>query len=245
MDNLNDKIKPERWSKILATLMVLIIVEAIIYAGYLIRYLDRAEFMQVALGTLVICFVLMPVVYSSSKRNGKGSLEYEKDSKRVTKGINDEGFPFVLIRGEMRNAVSSWTVSFLLLALIVWRWEVDSNLARKALCAVFFGLLAAASFLIGWCVYRMKIIITFKSDRFNISRSIGLGTGEQMEFSYSKWPVLCADHIQENSNSTLSIVGSNGEHIMIKCKVSQRLADEICAYANNQIEQCRGKNRGS
>ena len=242
MDNSNNKIMSESWSKILATLMVLIIVEAIIYAGYLIRYLDRAEFMQVALGTLVICFVLMPVVYFSSKRNGKGSLEYEKDSKRVTKGINDEGFPFVLIRGEMRNTVSAWVSSFLLLALIAWRWEVDSNLVRKSLCAVFFGLIATACFLIGWCVYRMKITITFKSDKFIILRSIGLGAGEQMEFSYDKWHAFRADQVQGNLNSALSIDGCNGEHVTIKCNISRRLADEICACANKQIEQYHSKN---
>ena len=244
MDNSNNKLKSESRSKILATFMVLIIVEAIIYSGYLIRYFDRAEFLQVALGTLVICFVLMPVVYFSSNRSGKGGLEYEKDSKRVTKGINDEGFPFVLIKGDIRNAVSAWAFSILLLALIVWRWEVDGNIVRKLLCAIFFGLLAIACFLIGWCVSHMKLIITFQSGKFIISRSTGLGVGKQMEFSYDKWHVLRAGPVQGNSTSVLSIAGCNGEHVTIKCKIPQRLADEVCAYASKQIEQYHGGNRG-
>lgn len=244
MDNSNNKIRSECRSKILATFMVLIIVEAIIYGGYLIRYFDCDEFLQVALGTPVICLVMMPVVYFSSKRNGKGGLEYEKDSKRVTRGINDEGFPFVLIKGDIRNALSAWVFSFLLLALIVWRWEVDGNIVRKLLCAIFFGLLAIACFLIGWCVSHMKLIITFQSGKFIISRSMGPGVGKQMEFSYDKWNALRADPVQGNSNSALSIDGCNGEHVTINYKIPQRLADEICAYASKQIEQYHGKKRG-
>ena len=184
MDDSNNKIKSEGRSKILAALMVLIFVEAIIYGGYLIRYFDRDEFLQVALGTPVICLVMMPVVYFSSKRNGKGSLGYERGTMRIKKEINDAGFYPVSIHGNMRNAVSAWFFSFLLLALIVWRWEVDGNIVRKSLGATFFGLLAIACFLIGWCVSRMKLIITFQNDKFIISRSMGLGAGKQMEFSY-------------------------------------------------------------
>ncbi len=244
MDDSNNKIKSEGRSKILAALMVLIFVEAFIYGGYLIRYFDRDEFLQVALGTPVICLVMMPVVYFSSKRNGKGSLGYERGTMRIKKEINDAGFHSVSIQGNMRNAVSAWFFSFLLLALIVWRWEVDGNIVRKSLCATFFGLLAIACFLIGWCVSRMKLIITFQNDNFIISRSMGLGAGKQMEFSYDKWHALRADPVQGSSNSALSIDGCNGEHVTIKCKISRRLADEICAYANKQIEQDRGKNGG-
>ena len=244
MDNSNNKIKSESRSKILATFMVLIIVEAIIYGGYLIRYFDRDEFLQVALGTPVICLVMMPVMYFSSKRNGMCSLGYERGTMRINKEINDAGFHSVSIQRNMRNAVSVWVVSFLLLTLIVWRWEVDGNIVRKSLCATFFGLLAIACFLIGWCVSRMKLSITFQHDKFVISRSMGLGVGKQMEFSYDKWNALRADPVQGSSNSALSIDGCNGEHVTIKCKISRRLADEICAYANKQIEQDRGKNGG-
>lgn len=244
MDNSNNKIKSEGRSKILATLMVLIIVEAIIYGGHLIRYFDRDEFLQVALGTLVICLVMMPIVYSSSKRNGKSSLGYERGAMLINKEINDAGFHSVSIQGNTRNAVSAWASSFLLLALVVWRWEVDGNIVRKSLCAIFFGLLAIACFLIGWCVSRMKLIITFQNDQFIIARSMGLGVGKRMEFSYEKWHSLRADPVQGNSTSFLSIDGCNGEHVTIKCKIPRRLADEICAYASKQIEQYHGKNRG-
>ena len=148
----------------------------------------------IAIGMLIafIPFAVSFLLY----RRGKGGLEYEKDSKRVTKGINDEGFPFVLIKGDIRNALSAWAFSFLLLALIVWRWEVDGNIVRKLLCAIFFGFWAIACFLIGWCVSHMKLIITFQSGKFIISRSIGLGLGKQMEFSYDKWHALRADPVQ-------------------------------------------------
>lgn len=241
MDNSNNKNKSERWSKIVAAFMVLIIVEAIIYGGYLIRYLDRAEFLQVALGTPVICLVMMLVVYFCSTRSGEGGFGHESGAMRMNKEINDAGFPSVSIKGDVRNAASAWTFSLLLLALIVWRWEVDGNFVRKSLCVVCFGFLAIACFLIGWCVSRMKFIITFQSDRFIISRSIGLGAAKQMEFSYDECRAFRADRVQGSSNPVLSIDGCNGEHVTIKC--NRKLADEICAYANKQIEQHRAKNQ--
>lgn len=116
------------------------------------------------------------------KEQGKS----ESSRVQMSMMVDDNGIPSLELKGETRNAVSAWLFSFILAVIIVWRWGVDGNITRKLLCLSFFGLISIVCFLIGWCVYRMKMVIAFKRDKFVIYKTIGIGKGKQMDFSYNK-----------------------------------------------------------
>jgi hypothetical protein len=104
---------------------------------------------------------LMTVVFF--RHNKKKYDKSEANGLQMCSMVDDNANPSLELKGETRNAVSAWLFSFILAVIIVWRWGVDDNITRKLLCSLFFGLISIIYFLIGCCVYRMKIVITFKT----------------------------------------------------------------------------------
>lgn len=173
--------------KFMAWGLILIIVETIIYGAYLFNYFDWGEFVQVALGVFLICSVMIPIACNAARRNEKESLEGIKNLVRYDKGNGESAVCTFSINGDGRAVFSGLLFSLLLGALIVWRWEVDSNFVRKTLCATFFGFIAIGCAVLSWCLYHMKFSISFHQDRFILTRSIGRHVVKQMEFLNNDW----------------------------------------------------------
>lgn len=236
MDNSSDNMKPGIKMKFLAFVLILIIVETIIYGAYLLDYFKWGEFVQVALGVPLICSVLMPIACNAAKRNEKESLESMEHLVRSDK--EDGAFS---IKGDGRAALSGLFLSLALVALIVWRWEVDCSLVRKSLCAAFFGFIAVGCALLSWCFYHMKFSVTFHQDRFIVTRSIGRHFVKQMEFLKNEW---CRFRVDQNPNGkgayALVVEGDEGRCVTILCRISKAAGDEICSYANRWAGHSQG-----
>lgn len=230
MDNLSDKTKTGIKMKLLALVLILIIVETIIYGAYLFDYFDWAEFVQVAFGVLLICSVMIPIACNAAKRVEKESLECMKNLVRW------DGVCTFSINGDGRAAFSGLLFSLLLAVLIVWRWEVDCSLVRKSLCAIFFGFIAIGCALLSWCIYHMKLSITFYRDRFIVTRSVGRHVVKQLEFLNNEWYRFRVNQSPNGKGvDALVVEGDEGRRVTIFCRITKVAADEICAYANRWI----------
>lgn len=236
MDNLSDNMKTKIKVKFMAMGLILIIVEAIMYGAYLFSYFDWREFVQVALGVLLICSVMIPIACNAARRNEKESPESIKNLVRYDKGNGEAAVCTFSFNGDVRAAFPGLLFSLLLGALIVWRWEVDCNFVRKTLCATFFGFIAIGCAVLSWCLYHMKFSISFRQDRFIVTRSIGRRIVKQMEFLDNEW---CCFRVNQNPNckggDALVVEGDEGRRVTILCRISKVAADEICAYANRWI----------
>lgn len=100
--------------KFLAFSLILIIVETIIYGAYLFNYFDWGEFVQVALGVLLICSVMIPIACNAARRNEKESLEGIKNLVRYDKGNGESAVCTFSINGDVRAAFSGLLFSILL-----------------------------------------------------------------------------------------------------------------------------------
>lgn len=222
--------------KFMAWGLILIIVETIIYGAYLFNYFDWGEFVQVALGVLLICSVMIPIVCNAARRNEKESLEGIKNLVRYDKGNGESAVCTFSFNGDVRAAFSGLLFSLLLGALIVWRWEVDCNFVRKTLCATFFGFIAIGCAVLSWCLYHMKFSISFHQDRFILTRSIGRHVVKQMEFLNNDWyRFRVVQNPDGRGVDALVVEGDEGRRVTILSRISKVAADEICAYANRWI----------
>lgn len=241
MDNLSNSMKPGIKMKFLALGLILIIVETIICGAYICNYFDLVEFVQVALGVLLIYSVMIPIVCNAARRNENESLEGMRSLVRCDKENGEDGVCTFSISGDVRVAFSGLLFSLLLVALVVWRWEVDCSFVRKLLCATFFGFIAIGCALLGWCVCWMRLSITFNRDRLIVIRSIGRHVVKQMEFLNNEWCRFRVDPGQNGKGvDALVVEGDGGRRVMILCRISKVAADEICTYANQWIEHSQG-----
>lgn len=237
----HSKVKNGLKSTILTSLITVIVVEGVLLAGYLFHCSNQLEYKQCALGILIMYIFLMTVV--CFKHNKKKHDKSEANRLQMCRMVDDNGNPSLELKGEMHSALSAWLFSFVLAVIIVWRWEVDDNITRKILCALFFGFISIVCFLIGWCVYRMKIVITFKRDKFAIFKSIGICKGKQMDFSYHKEYKFYVKQVQGRETINVFYVqGNDGISTTINTKLSAELANSLCTYANEQIDNYNKQN---
>lgn len=232
MDNSNKASSPTFVEKIIAIVGLLAIIELLLFAGKIFGSISPREYglFAVALPVIIVIGILPLLCKCQAPIDKRVEKRY-----RITHGLNAERFPYLSIRGMLRNAIPAWLLSILLVALIVWRLEVDSVFFRKILCAVFFGMISVIWFLVGVALCRMRTIITFRQDRFCILRTRGLGDCVEKDFAYDAWRELRPSQSQESDVSVLTLIGFEGDFELLKCRVSKSQADEICAYVNEQI----------
>jgi hypothetical protein len=232
----HSKVKNRLKSTILTSLITVIVVEGGVLAGYLFHSSNQLEYKQFALGILIRFLFLMTVV--CFKLNKKKQYKSEVKGLQISRMVDDNGTPYLELKGGMHTALSAWLFSFILAIIIVWRLGVDDNITRKLLCLSFFGTLSIFCFLIGWCISRMRLVITFGSDKFVVFKTIGIGDGKQMNFSYNKGYKFYVKQMQGREGiNDIYIRGNDGISTPIKCKLSQELANSVCAYANEQIDK--------
>ena len=230
--NSNKPRPPTFTEKLIAIFMVLAIIELVLFASKVFGYISAKEYdlFSVAL-PIIIPIGLSPLLCRRLKPCDKRMNKWY----RIEHGLNAELLPYLSIRGTPRNALPAWLLSTVLIAVIIWRIDVDSILVRKVLCATILGLVSVVCGFIGVVICRMRITITFKRDKFCVFRSNGLGGRRQKEFAYEEWCELRPSRRQGQDVSVFTLVGVKGDCEILNCIVPNSQALAICAYVNGQI----------